>query len=68
MSKGGGQGSFQQMQEPGMGMDMGGFGGGGPQPAMPFQQPVTPVGNSQNFSSGIGGKGGQLAPQNQGHL
>lgn len=66
MSKGGGQGSFQQMQEPGMGMDMGGFGGGGPQPAMPFQQPVTPVGNSQDFSSGIGGKGGQLAPQNQG--
>ena len=66
MSKGGGQGSFQQMQEPGMGMDMGGFGGGGPQPAMPFQQHVTPVGNSQNFSSGIGGKGGQLAPQNQG--
>ena len=34
MSKGGGQGSFAQMQEPGMGMDMGGFGGGGPQPAM----------------------------------
>jgi len=28
MSKGGGQGSFAQMQEPGMGMDMGGFGGG----------------------------------------
>ena len=66
MSKGGGQGSFQQMQEPGMGMDMGGFGGGGPQPAMPFQQPVTPVGNNESFSSGIGGKGGQLAPQNQG--
>lgn len=34
MSKGGGQGSFAQMQEPGMNMDMGGFGGGGPQPAM----------------------------------
>ena len=34
MSKGGGQGSFAQMQEPGMGMDRGGFGGGGPQPAM----------------------------------
>jgi hypothetical protein len=66
MSKGGGQGSFQQMQEPGMGMDMGGFGGGGPQPAMPFQQPVTPFGNNESFSSGIGGKGGQLAPQNQG--
>ena len=28
MSKGGGQGSFAQMQEPGMSMDMGGFGGG----------------------------------------
>jgi len=28
MSKGGGQGSFAQMQEPGMNMDMGGFGGG----------------------------------------
>ena len=26
MSKGGGQGSFAQMQEPGLGMDMGGFG------------------------------------------
>lgn len=28
MSKGGGQGSFAQMQEPGMSMDMSGFGGG----------------------------------------
>ena len=36
MSKGGGQGSFAQMQEPGLDMDMGGFGGGGLQPAPAF--------------------------------
>ena len=75
MSKGGGQGSFAQMQgaenqygSPRLeAMDMGGFGGGGPHSQLlPFQEHVTPVGNSQNFSSGIGGKGGQLAPQNQG--
>lgn len=64
MSKGGGQGSFAQMQEPGMGMDMGGFGGEPRQQI--FNDQVMPVGNSQNFSSGIGGKGGQLAPLNQG--
>lgn len=39
MSKGGGQGSFAQMQEPGMGMDMGGFGGGGPQPFTGYTPP-----------------------------
>ncbi len=38
MSKGGGQGSFAQMQEPGMNMDMGGF-GGGPQPIPAFERP-----------------------------
>lgn len=72
MSKGGGQGSFAQMQgaenqygSPQLeAMEIGGFGGGGPQPA--FANQIMPVGNSQNFSSGIGGKGGQLAPQNQG--
>jgi len=39
MSKGGGQGSFAQMQEPGLDMDMGGFGGGGPQPIPAVEPP-----------------------------
>jgi len=69
MSKGGGQGSFAQMQEPGMNMDMGGFGGGGPQPAMfaqdygfqdrnqivPLGQPTPePVQNQDMFAYGNG--------------
>ena len=69
MSKGGGQGSFAQMQEPGMGMDMGGFGGGGPQPAIFAQDygfqdrnQIVPLGQpapepAQNQETGAYGNG-----------
>lgn len=62
MSKGGGQGSFAQMQEPGMGMDMGGFGGGGPQPFTGYTPPQTqpiqmeepvPLGIADNLNTGF---------------
>ena len=46
MSKGGGQGSFAQMQEPGMGMDMGGFGGGVPQ-TQPFNEQIVRMDDQQ---------------------
>ena len=46
MSKGGGQGSFAQMQEPGMGMDMGGFGGGVPQ-TQPFNDQIVRMDNQR---------------------
>ena len=77
MSKGGGQGSFAQMQEPGLGMDMGGFGGGGPQPAPAFERPQMdnrmgmpsfdpqPIMQNQgpdNISGGLGSKGGRSNP------
>lgn len=62
MSKGGGQGSFAQMQEPGLGMDMGGFGGGGPQPFTGYTPPQTqpiqmeepvPLGIADNLNTGF---------------
>ena len=77
MSKGGGQGSFAQMQEPGLGMDMGGFGGGSPQPAPAFERPQMdnrmgmpsfdpqPIMQNQgpdNISGGLGSKGGRSNP------
>ena len=76
MSKGGGQGSFAQMQEPGLGMDMGGF-GGGPQPAPAFERPQMdnrmgmpsfnpePIMRTQgpdSISGGLGSKGGRFNP------
>jgi hypothetical protein len=62
VSKGGGQGAFAQMQEPGLGMDIGGFGGGGPQPFTGYTPPETqpiqmeepvPLGIADNLDTGF---------------
>jgi hypothetical protein len=50
MSKGGGQGSFAQMQEPGLDMDMGGF-GGQPQPAVSAAPSFAYSVGDQNFGN-----------------
>lgn len=76
MSKGGGQGSFAQMQEPGL--DMGGFGSGPRQ--QPFNDQIVRIDNQRetniqpmpmplmqnqgpdNIGGGLGSKGGRSSP------